>query len=132
MKEAKNGVEHVPTEDAEQIAFFDWVRLAYPKLIAYHVPNGFGRLGRIGRLKSRRKGVTSGIPDISIDKPRGIYHGMRIEMKRLKGGKLSDEQKEMIASLRAEGYFVAVCKGFESAREALIEYLGLGEPTIYG
>jgi hypothetical protein len=56
---------------------------------------------------------------------------MYIELKRTKGGALSESQKDMIRELRAEGYYVAVCRGFDEAREELIGYLNLGEHRTY-
>jgi hypothetical protein len=131
MKEAKRGVEHVPTESTEQMMFFQWLRAAMPKLIAFHVPNGGKRSLRTA-VRLKKEGVAAGIPDVVIAKPCGIYCGMYIELKRTKGGALSESQKDMIRELRAEGYYVAVCRGFDEAREELIGYLNLGEHRTYG
>jgi hypothetical protein len=131
MKEAKRGVEHVPTESTEQMMFFQWVRTAFPKLIAFHVPNGGKRSLRTA-VRLKKEGVTTGIPDIIIGKACGIYCGMYIELKRQKGGALSEAQKDMIRELKAEGYYVAVCRGFEEARQELIAYLALGDHRTYG
>jgi hypothetical protein len=130
-KERKNGVEHVPSESTEQMMFFTWVRAALPKLIAFHVPNGGKRSLRTA-VRLKKEGVTSGIPDIIIAKPAGIYCGMYIELKRQKGGALSEAQKDMVRELKAAGYYVAICRGFEEAREETIAYLSLGEHRVYG
>jgi hypothetical protein len=130
-KEPKNGVEHIPTESTEQMMFFKWLRVALPRLIAFHVPNGGKRSLRTA-VRLKREGVTTGIPDIVIAKPCGIYSGMYIELKRTKGGALSEAQKDMIRELKAEGYYVAVCRGFEEARQELIAYLALGDHRTYG
>jgi hypothetical protein len=111
--------------------FFQWVRTAFPKLIAFHVPNGGKRSLRTA-VRLKKEGVTTGIPDIIIGKACGIYCGMYIELKRQKGGALSEAQKDMIRELKAEGYYVAVCRGFEEARQELIAYLALGEHRTYG
>jgi hypothetical protein len=128
---AKKTAIAVPKESTEQILFFEWVGHAFPKLIVYHVPNG-GKRSLKTAVRLKREGVRAGVLDIVVEKARGIYHGMRIEMKRQKGGALSESQKEMIRDLRAEGYFVAVCQGFDEARAALLEYLAFGEAKTYG
>jgi hypothetical protein len=83
-------------------------------------------------VRLKKEGVTTGIPDIIIGKACGIYCGMYIELKRQKGGALSEAQKDMIRELKAEGYYVAVCRGFEEARQELIAYLALGDHRTYG
>jgi hypothetical protein len=42
-----------------------------------------------------------------------------IEMKRLKGGKLSPEQADWIMYLRDSGYTVLVCAGAQAAIDAV-------------
>jgi hypothetical protein len=129
-REEKRGVEHVPMESTEQTMLFQWIRAALPGLIAYAVPNGGKRSLRTA-VRMKKEGVTAGVPDVVINKARGIYHGMFIELKRRKGGSLSEGQKEMIRSLRSEGYHVVVAKGFDEARDAVLAYLEMGEP-VYG
>jgi VRR-NUC domain len=126
-RRARSSAEAVPSESDEQIWFFKWVRLALPKLLAWHTPNG-GKRSLKTAVRMKHEGVTPGVPDISIMKRRGPYAGMFIEMKRRKGGALSEGQKQIIAELREEGYYVAVCKGWEEARDALLKYLSFGEP----
>lgn len=130
MKRLKTEIA-VASESDEQIALFKWLRLAFPTLIAYHCPNGGKRSLRTA-VRLKKEGVTTGIPDVIIDKRSGPYAGMRIELKRRKGGTLSEEQKDMIARLREEGYYVVVCKGWDSARDEVLKYLGFGEPVILG
>lgn len=50
---------------------------------------------------------------------------MYIEMKRRKGGVISDEQRKWLGALRDEGYAAYVCKGWEEARDKMVIYLGL-------
>ena len=64
------------------------------------------------------------MPDICLPVPRGKFHGLYIEMKKLKGGTVSREQKEWGAKLARQGYCWKVCHGWEEARDVLTEYLG--------
>ncbi|WP_243546189.1 VRR-NUC domain-containing protein [Pseudodesulfovibrio tunisiensis] len=117
--------EIVPTEHEEQVAFFNWANDCLPpevEPLLYAIPNGGHRLPAVaGKLKA--EGVKPGVPDICLAWPRLGYHGLYIEMKRQKGGRLSDAQKRMISALRRAGYLVRVCKGDFEAREALQEYM---------
>jgi hypothetical protein len=98
------------------------MRLAYPDALMHSIPNGGVRFkATAGRLKS--EGLTPGVPDLFLAEPRGTCHGLYIEMKAPKG-RLSENQRGIIPMLETRGYRVAVCHGFESAQEAIREYLG--------
>lgn len=115
-----------PSEEQEQITLFEWAETmtyTYPDLRwLYHVPNGGSRgTAEAGRFKAM--GVKSGVPDVALDIPRGGFHGLRVEMKRTKGGKLSDAQREWIDHYNAIGYRAVVCHGWQEAAKAIEEYL---------
>lgn len=116
-----------PTEAQEQTWVFQWAatmaNTKWPELaLMYHIPNG-GSRNRIEAARLKGQGVKPGIPDIFLPVSRGGYHGMYVEMKRQKGGTLSDDQKKVIGQLRDQGYFVEVCKGFGQAVEAIEAYM---------
>ena len=105
---------------------FEWAAVMvgkYPELAwLYHVPNGGSRNGaEAGKFQAM--GVKRGVPDVALDVARGGFHGLRIEMKRRRGGRLSDEQREWIEHLNAEGYRAVVCEGWEAAAKAIEIYL---------
>jgi hypothetical protein len=113
-------------EHAHQVALFAWaesVRRQYPDLRWMHsVPNGGVRSPRTaGRMKA--EGVRRGVVDVFLDVPKGGYHGLRIELKRPKGGSLTTEQREWIDGYRERGYRAEVCRGWDAARELIVEYL---------
>jgi len=115
----------VPKEYEEQCTVFDWARryckldgidLMYATMNGVRMPIGLAR-------KMKKAGLCAGPPDINIDVARGGWHGFRGEMKRTKGGVLSDDQKEWHDRLRSEGYFVVVAKGAAEMIAAIKEYL---------
>ncbi len=124
-----------PTEDVEQMQLFEWARLQsckYPELeLMYHIPNGGGRSkAEAGRFKAM--GVKAGVPDIFLPCARGGYHGLYIELKRVRGGCVSSAQKRWIELLREQGYYCVVCRGMEAAETEIIRYLEGGivcQPT---
>ena len=122
----------LPTEEQEQIALFSWARRlsAYiPELaIMYHIPNGGSRRPREG-VYLRASGVLSGVPDICLPVPRGGYGALYIELKRVKRGVLSRNQKAMIEALNDAGNLAIVCKGAAEAEARILEYLGREAPT---
>lgn len=115
-----------PYEDDEQITLFDWARAnegKWPELARlFHVPNGGSRgPAEAGRFKAM--GVKRGVPDVFLDVPRGGYHGLRIEMKRRRGGVLSDDQADWIDWYNSNGYRAVVCYGWDEARMEIEDYL---------
>lgn len=117
---------YIPTEDTEQAHIFvwaGWARGKYPELdLMHHIPNG-GKRSKPEAARFKAQGVKAGVPDIFLPCARGGYHGLYIELKRTKGGKISAAQKEWIDALRGQGYKVIVCYGFDEAREVIISYL---------
>lgn len=112
----------IPTEETEQIRFVTWLVNRGVRLSAS--ANG-GSRNVLEAMKLKRMGVSSGFPDIEIPFPSGTYHGLYIEMKRVKGGRLSDNQIDWLNYLREKGYYAEVAHGFEEAKEIFLHYLSL-------
>lgn len=125
-----DGITWQPTEEEEQAAVIEWAVLMakqYPELdLLFHVPNGADRHPAVA-AKLKRQGVKRGVPDLFLPVARQGFYGLWIEMKRQKGGRVSDEQKAWMDALRGQGYMCAVCKGAEEACEVLFWYLTGGD-----
>lgn len=91
----------------------------YPELaLMFHIPNEGKRSWMTGgRMKA--EGLKSGVPDIFLPVPRGEFHGLFVEMKRTKGGTVSDCQKLWLHDLQKQGYCAAVCRGWYEAAECI-------------
>jgi hypothetical protein len=115
-----------PLESQEQATLFEWARLMenrYPELrLMYHIPNG-GLRNKPVAVTLTAQGVRRGVPDICLPVARHEFHGLYIELKRLKGGKVSQEQADWILLLKEQGYKAEVCYGFADAKNVLEEYL---------
>lgn len=114
------------TESQEQQLLFEWAALSagkWPELaLMYHIPNGGSRSkSEAGRF--RAEGVKAGVPDICLPVARGGYHGLYIELKRVKGGRVSPAQQGWIAALKDQGYCACVCKGWDDAAHIIKAYL---------
>ena len=101
----------IPTEDQEQAAvakFLDLIGVTW-----CHVPNGGARSkATAGRLKAH--GVKAGVPDVLIFTPppkRPGAVGVAIELKRVRGGRLSEEQKHWLEKLSVVGWITGRCNG---------------------
>lgn len=113
-----------PSEHAEQCTLIQWFDDNYAPLKGrlFAVPNG-GKRSKSEAVKLKREGVRAGVPDLMLPVARHGYHGLFIEMKRLKYSSTSKEQKDWHEFLTKQGYKVVVCKGHERAQEAIKCYL---------
>lgn len=116
----------LPTEGTEQATLFSWAKMVShkrPELrLLYHIPNG-GHRSKSEAARFKAEGVKPGVPDLCLPVARGPYHGLYIELKRQKGGKVSDAQKEWIAALTTQGYLAEVCYGWKDAAALIEDYL---------
>ena len=114
------------TENQEQAALFEWARLSekrHPELKLLHaIPNGGLREARTAAVL-QRTGVKPGVPDICLPVPRGGYGALYIELKRVKGGVTSANQRIWLNLLNANGNRAVVCRGWEEARDTILDYL---------
>lgn len=120
----------IPTELQEQIAVFNWAKSMidmYPMLKYMNASLNGVRL-TIGQANlAKKSGLVKGYPDIFLPFNNGVYNGLFIELKRIKGGVVSDEQKDFIGYLNNQGYLAVVCKGSQSAIEEIVNYLNLSK-----
>lgn len=113
------------SEHKEQVLLFQWadaVRQRFPDLeMLIAIPNGGKR--HIGTaVKMKKEGVKSGVWDVFLPVPSGIYHGLWIEMKSLKGS-LSENQRKWGGMCSLQGYRMVVCRSWHEAKDAIECYL---------
>lgn len=120
----------VPLESAEQEALFMWAEYnltKYPELRwMYHIPNEGKRSFQRG-AQMRREGLKRGVPDNCLPVARGNYSALYIEMKRIRGGRMTADQKEWAEGLQWCGNLVIRCDGWEEAARAIEQYLNCWE-----
>lgn len=120
------GTDWQPTEEQEQAYLFQWAMLMtnrFPELsLLFHIPNG-GARSLTEAVRFKRAGVKKGVPDLFLPVARGGFHGLFIELKRERGGRVSKEQKEWLSALEAEKYRAVVCNGAEEACNEIYNYL---------
>jgi hypothetical protein len=117
----------VPKEYDEQLALFDYAavaakqdwrwKLLFCTLNGVRVPIGVAK-------KMKRAGNRAGVPDVIL--PVVGYAacpGLFIEMKRIKGGVISNDQHWWHKQLRDMGYQVTVCAGAKAAIDTITKYL---------
>lgn len=102
------------SEHLEQREFVSWFRKTYPGVRIFAIPNGgYRNLATAARLKA--EGAVAGVPDLFIPAWR-----VWIEMKLVKGGVLSEKQRDWRDYLIGCGYTVIVAHGKIAAQNEII------------
>jgi hypothetical protein len=97
----------------------------YPELqLMLAIPNG-GHRHKAVAAKMKAEGVKAGVPDIFLPVARGEFHGLFIELKKLKGGRATSAQCIWLEELNNQGYMAVICKGWLAAKNTLENYLNL-------
>jgi len=119
------------TEAQLQKSVCNYLKLQYPDVIFTSESSGV-RL-TIGQAKAAKAVRSeSGLPDLMIFEPMGVYKGLFIELKAksvwLKDGTLTTdkhvrEQSEIMKRLRAKGYFAMFACSFDEAKRLMDWYL---------
>lgn len=114
-------------EHKEQVTLIEWWRYAHQQFglsepLLFAIPNGGARSATTGALL-KAEGVRAGVPDLFLAVPRGSYHGLFIEMKKIKGGVVSAAQECRCAELHSQGYAVEICHGWQEAVTTITSYL---------
>jgi hypothetical protein len=101
----------IPSELAEQQALRKRLYYSAPSVMVVAVPNAARRTVWEAR-RAKQEGLAAGFPDLVCLWPGGIAF---VEMKRVKGGTVSDNQAEWIERLQGFGFPAAVCRGADAA-----------------
>ena len=102
--------DRIPTEHEEQREVVKWFRRKYGPVRIFAIPNG-GFRSRATAARLKAEGVSPGVPDLFVP-----AHNLWIEMKRVKGGKLSPDQRDWIKYLEMLGNTCLVCFGADDAK----------------
>ena len=111
----------------QMAALHEW---KHPELaFLFAVPNG-GYRAKATAAAMKRQGQKAGVPDCFLPVPRGPYHGLWIEMKRLRSGTMTEEQRLWQTFLLSQGYWAVLCRGTDAAWHEIMAYLALPQsPT---
>ena len=117
-------------EHDEQVAVVQWWRQQYPKFagLLFASANGL-YLGGTPRQRAVRwalfekSGGRAGVADLFLALSSRGFHGLWIEMKATKGGRLSQDQKDFLGDMASQGYMAVCCKGADSAIDTIKDYM---------
>ncbi|MDD3644377.1 MAG: hypothetical protein PHR19_02495 [Bacteroidales bacterium] len=114
---AKKASKKVRSEFEEQCEFVHWFKKTYPGVVIMSIRNGGSRSPR-ERVDQIREGLHPGAADLFI--PAWM---LWIEFKRVKGGVLSEEQKDFKDYVCNNNYCWLLAEGFESGKEQVENFL---------
>lgn len=99
-------------------------RSAHPNVadLLFAIPNG-GMRNRNVAKKLKAEGVQKGVPDLFLAIPRGVYHGLFIEMKNGRAGRVRESQESMLFQLSGQSYKCAVARTADEFDEIIANYL---------
>jgi hypothetical protein len=132
------GAAKVPTEAQECKWLFEWAQMQSSrgwKLsdILVHVPNGAyhgadRKAGAVVARKLREQGLHPGAFDYILPVPvlrSGLRFcpGLWLEMKRTRGGTVSEDQKKFMSSMQQLGWQCEIAKGWIQATRIIEAYL---------
>lgn len=126
-----------PLESHEQEKLFSWInanKKKYPELALAHASLNGVKLSPGSAIKAKKQGMVAGVPDIFLpvmEDNGGLlnypYHGLFIELKRIKGYKVSPEQTMFMTALEQQGYKCSICYGADEAIKTIKQYLNIKE-----
>lgn len=119
---------HHSNEGRIQAECFAWFWNDYPQYrkLLFHVPNENDRSDSNIIQGAIRKslGVVAGVSDLILLVPKGLYHGLCIEMKDEKGLQ-RPAQIEWQSLVEAQGYRYCLCRNLAQFKNVISDYLNL-------
>ena len=117
-------------EAQAQAALITWMGYEtrkHPELAyLYSIPNDIRTTPRRA-ARAKAMGMKAGVPDLCLPVPRGIWHGLYIEMKH-GTNKATPAQEDFLRFLGRVGYATCVCYSAQIARDKILTYLNLPKP----
>lgn len=121
----KRAIKH--DESMLQGQCYRWFQVSYPQyrgLLVSTFNELSGLVSPIQVAKFKQKGLTPGVSDMSFFLPRGVFHGLFIELKT-PIGRQRDDQKRWQQAVEAAGYRYEIIRTFEDFQSLIKEYLSL-------
>jgi len=123
----------VPTENQEQRALVKWWTLTHPDMAEDLIKqNNEGERTDGQRVHLTLMGMKKGASDLFLAIPRGVYHGLWLEVKRDKvyppSARLTDTwiaQEKFILNRRARGYAAHFVFGWLHGKKLIEQYMSL-------
>jgi len=121
------------TEDQVHLRVVKWLDMVLPHgSLLHHSPNE-GKRHINFKTKLKRMGTKSGWPDLELFIPNPYFHPAKkpsvimIELKRTKGGRVSDNQKQLARHFNHLNVRWYCCNSVRAVRDCLVPVIMLRE-----
>lgn len=113
-------------ESRLQAECFAWCWNSHPETrrLLFHVENERTNGNKIDGARRKAMGLIAGVSDLILLMPRGIYHGLMIEMKTLEG-RQREEQRLWQTLVEKQGYMYCLCRSLAQFKEIIESYLNM-------
>ena len=118
------------SEFEHQKKLTDYIDTKHPEIL-WSASAGGARTSITEAKRIKASGYKEGFPDVFVYEPRGPFHGLSIEMKKEKGGRVSPAQKKWKEALSVRNYMSTVAKGVDHAVQILENYLNLPKNEFF-
>lgn len=124
LLERTNKGKSAISEHDLQVNCVNWFRLCHPQYanLLFAIPNGGYRSKTTARYM-KAEGQLAGVPDLFLAVGKRKTHGLWIEMKNGKAGRVSESQTEMIKRLWEQGYECRIARSREDFESIINDYL---------
>lgn len=124
LLERVNRGKSAASEHDLQVQCVNWFRLMYPQYaqLLFSIPNGGYRSKTTARYM-KAEGQLAGVPDLLLAIPMHKSHGLWIEMKNGKAGRVSDRQTEMMKILLDQGYECRIARSLTDFEYIINDYI---------
>lgn len=113
-------------ESNEQMIIVAYVKAHYPDVLFTSALGGSKATSIQEAVRRKKLGYRKAWPDLTFLEPRGIYHGLVIELKKT-GGKCEDpNQIAFLLEADKRGYKAVCCIGYKVAIKTIEMYLEFG------
>lgn len=113
-------------ESREQMLVVAYVQNKYPDALFTSALGGSHTASIQERVRRKRLGYRKAWPDLTFLEPRGIFHGLVIELKKT-GGRCDDpDQIDFLIEADKRGYKAVCCIGYQVAIKVIDAYFKLG------
>ena len=113
--------KYLKEEDLLQEACVVYLKLQYPKMVHFHVPNE-GKRTKFERFKAKVLGIRPGVSDLIIIEPNKDYNGLAIEFKSKKGNPTL-AQKKFLIDVKEKRFLPKVIDNFDDFKELIDFYV---------
>jgi len=90
------------------------------RIRVFAVPNG-GKRDKAAQVRAKREGIQRGVPDLNIPHPYAGWPGAVVEMKRVRKGVVSADQRKWLDWYDSIGWLTIVGQGAVDALQQLAD-----------